>query len=87
MSVKYYCDCCEEEITAENHCGTAPLGILCHLAENLNLSQAKVKMVKGKMEPISGRVTSLELCLPCYNQVAGAAAKTYHELKITKHKN
>lgn len=76
-----FCDCCGNEITGKNHSGTGPLHILCHLLEKQNLSQMKVKIIDGKEYAMSGRADSIEMCLPCYNLVAGAAAEKFLNLK------
>ena len=81
---KTFCDCCGTEITEQNNSACAPIQLACHLLEKLSLAQQHIKLIDGKVQPFSGRTVSLDLCLPCYNAIGGAAVNKLLEIKHKK---
>lgn len=74
--VKYYCDACGKEETDRLY----ELPIYCHIT-NENRLMGHVKVVDGKMQPISGRTEIQQLCLVCYNTVVPPLWERILEIK------
>lgn len=76
------CDCCGVQIgdPAFKTSRVFKLELLVHILNEKDLNGYSTH-INGGIHDISGRTVVLDLCLPCYNEIAYAAADKFSELK------
>lgn len=73
--VKYFCDCCGNEMTQKHLIWSKKVPVAVHLTEE------RVGYIDGDMNEVSGREEEYMICPPCYNEVMGTTYEKIQELR------